>query len=694
MKRRAISIAVLLGLTISFNLAAQWNSPPASPGAAEQLRLGVVAYNQGRIAESILLFEKALAWDPSSASIQFWLGRAYYRLGFESTALKTWQPLLSVPDAPASFRAFDENLGARRALDFDSEPPRYIEAHRYDGRAGTPKFLRPSTLLALPDGSFFVVAQGSAQVLRLDANGATKEKLSGGLEGFDRPFGIARLSDGTLMVSEFNGDRISRISAAATKTFATKGRGDGQVLGPQYVAADDAGYVYVSDYGNARVDKFDSDGKAMLSFGTPSGDFPGFRSPTGLAWIDGVIYVADAAAKSIYSFDESGNFLGTLIDGQLHFPEGLSPWQGGRALLVADSDRIVSVDISNERLDEIYRSPDAKPRITSAVADYMGGVLACDFNASSVSVLNEATDLARGFDVEISRVDASAFPRVRLAVDVRDRLGRPVVGLGASNFYLSETLHSRTTVTEAGKPVLKTTVTIAPVAKLEYLGSGTDSPGFRSIMLVERSRAMSSLGGELGSVIADFGGALGADDLLGFVSAGKSPIIIDKPENRPDLSAIVRSLRKDSDSTGRFDLGLRSAVDALMPTGSRDSIVYVGTGTLDEGSVKNESVSELASLLANNGISFHVVLLGNGSPDPTLRYLVQRSGGTIVRAEGPRGVTDLPRTLGSAPSGRYEFGFVSADDPDFGNRQMSVSIEAWLFQKSGRDELGYYAPLK
>ncbi|HUX37546.1 MAG TPA: hypothetical protein VMV44_06540, partial [Rectinemataceae bacterium] len=461
MKARVGSIAFILALVLAPALSAQWNTELRSPGAAEQLRLGVIAYNQGRISESILLFEKALAWDPGEASILAWLGRAYYRTGLESTALKTWEPLLALPDAPASLRAFAEDVQARRSLATDDQPHRYIESHRFEGKSeASPKFLRPSSLLALPDGSFFVVAQGSGQVLRLDPNGSMRQRIAGGLEGLDRPFGIARLADGSLMVSEFNGDRIAKISGSSTKIFSSTGRGDGQLLGPQFIAIDSSGYVYVTDYGNARVTKFDSDGKSILSFGSRNGDFPGFRSPSGIAWMNGVLYVADTAAKSIYSFDESGNYLGSLAEGQLHFPEGLSPWQGGNALLVADTDRILSIDIQSQRVDEIYRSLDAKPRITSAVADYMGGILACDFDASTISVLSEAVDLARGFDVEISRIEASNFPIVHVAVDVRDRLGHPVVGLNASNFYLSETIHTRSSVTEVGKPVIKTAISI------------------------------------------------------------------------------------------------------------------------------------------------------------------------------------------------------------------------------------------
>ena len=695
MRQARLIIGSIMALVFTLATNAQWRTELASPGAAEQMRLGVIAYNQGRVTESLLLFEKALAWDPGEPAILDWLGRAYYRSGFESTALATWEPILGLPEAPASLAARVELIKARRALETSVSLPTYVEAHRFEGQKGSsPQFLRPSSLLALPDGSFYVVAQGSDQVLRLDVNGLVKQRITGGLNGLDRPFGIARLADGTILVSEFNGDRISEYSGSTDKLLFSSGRGGNQLLGPQFMTIDSSGYLYVTDYGNDRVLKFDPDGKAILVFGGASGDFRGLRSPTGIAWVNGIVYVADSEAKSLFSFDESGNYLGSLAPGQMRFPEGLSPWQGGRALLVADSDRVLSIDLASERVDEIYRSSDARPRLTSAVSDHMGGILVCDFNASAISVLNESTDLARGFDVEISRIDASAFPVVHVSADVRDRWGKAVVGLSSSNFYLSETLHSRTTVQEAGKPVIKTSVSIAPAQKVEFLGSGTTTPGFRCMALVERSDAMAQVGDQLAGLVGDFVASLQPDDRFGAISAGKVPSILARPTASPDLGSLVRAIRINPETNGRFDLGLRQAVNTLMPSGIRDAIVYFSSGSLDDASLQSVSVSELGSLLVNNGIAFYVVLLGDGNPDPALQYLVTRSGGSFVRADGPRGVKDLSSILRSAPSGRYEFSFVSADDPEFGERQMTVALEAWLYHKSGRDEIGYYAPLQ
>ncbi|HVV46742.1 MAG TPA: peptidyl-alpha-hydroxyglycine alpha-amidating lyase family protein, partial [Bryobacteraceae bacterium] len=79
---------------------------------------------------------------------------------------------------------------------------------------------------------------------------------------------------------------------------------------PSDVAWDGAGNIYVADgYGNARVAKFDKNGKFIRSWGQKGTAEGQFNSVRGIA-IDasGNVYVADAGNKRIQVFDGDGTF--------------------------------------------------------------------------------------------------------------------------------------------------------------------------------------------------------------------------------------------------------------------------------------------------------------------------------------------------------------------------------------------------
>jgi DNA-binding beta-propeller fold protein YncE len=665
-----------------------------SSGAAEQLRLGVMAYHRGRYSESILLFEKALAYSPGENLIEYWLGRSYLKSGYEETALRIWQPLLESPATPPFLRAKAAMVRSSRSVGSSGGEYRYVEVSRFEGGSGKAGiFARPSAVLPRPDGSYLVVSHGSNEIIALSSAGTVKQRLRGGLAGFDRPYGAAALPDGTLFVTEFNGDRVARIAPdGAAIAFGAKGRGEGQLIGPQYAASDSEGYVYVVDFGNSRVCKFDDQGGFVLAFGAkdPITGFPGFTSPTGIFAAGGAIYVADTIAKSIYRFDESGNYLGILAEGELHMPEGISSWEGGRALLVADTDRIVSVDLGTEAVSEVYRATSRKARLVSVAADYNGNLAACDFDASAVSVLSDTSSLAAGYDVEIQGIDASAFPKVTFDAIVRDKDGRAVVGLREGNFHVTETVRKTTQIDEGGKAVMRTEETVLPASEAAYLGSGDFARGSRSVLLLERSADMDSRREPQRAALSEIYAKLSGEGKSGpsLVTAGPVPAL----QNTGDFAAALRIALTQSSGRGRFDLALRLAATGLLPSGNRDAIVYLGTGQVDESSFAGATLAELTALLRNNGIRFFAVLLGE--PDPALRYLAERTGGEVFSASRPRGLGDLSAAIDSAPTGRYRFSFVSKADTSFGRGYLSLGLEAYLYKRSGKDELGYYASLR
>jgi DNA-binding beta-propeller fold protein YncE len=141
-------------------------------------------------------------------------------------------------------------------------------------------------------------------------------------------------------------------------TFLTKwgspGSGDGQFSYLSGVAVDGSGHVFVTDFGNARIQKFDNNGTFLTKWGSYGAGNGQFTNPTGVA-VDGSgnVFVSDwdiqcqewAGCQTIMAriqkFTNTGTFLTTWGspgsgDGQFFQPTGVAV-DGSGNVYVADS---------------------------------------------------------------------------------------------------------------------------------------------------------------------------------------------------------------------------------------------------------------------------------------------------------------------------------------------------------------------
>jgi uncharacterized protein (TIGR03663 family) len=143
--------------------------------------------------------------------------------------------------------------------------------------------------------------------------------------------------------------------AKATKSIAAvqviggqAGKGDGQFNQPKGAAIGPDGSLYVVDTFNARVEKFDKDGKFLLAWGSEGQGDGQFKEPWGIAvGPNGDVYVADTWNHRIQRFDKDGRFkskwgqqqmVGSTSDAPTNFfgPRGIAIDAAG-SLLVTDT---------------------------------------------------------------------------------------------------------------------------------------------------------------------------------------------------------------------------------------------------------------------------------------------------------------------------------------------------------------------
>ena len=161
---------------------------------------------------------------------------------------------------------------------------------------------------------------------------------------FNIPAGIAIDSSGYVYVSDSGNHRIQKFTKNGTFLFAwgTPGSGTGQFNNPSGIAVNGSGNVYVADFGNDRVQEFDSGGTYITAWGSTGSATGQFSQPEGICCdASGNVYVAEYSNHRVQKFDSSGTYLtswGTFgtLPGQFYRPVGVSADNSGN-IYVADS---------------------------------------------------------------------------------------------------------------------------------------------------------------------------------------------------------------------------------------------------------------------------------------------------------------------------------------------------------------------
>ena len=185
--------------------------------ASEEFRRGVQAYYKGAFNEAIVQFEKALAYLPDDNLILDWLGKAYYKAGLEGSALSYWNNAKENGYGGLLLENKIEIVRERRVTgDSTDKLMRFSEAGAFPGEfQGNMIFSGPVAVQPNYDGTMWVAAYNTNELVLLNQNGKVVNRVEGPVNGFDRPSDILRLHDGMLLLSEHAGDRLALLNSNA-----------------------------------------------------------------------------------------------------------------------------------------------------------------------------------------------------------------------------------------------------------------------------------------------------------------------------------------------------------------------------------------------------------------------------------------------------------------------------------------------
>ncbi|OQY32808.1 MAG: hypothetical protein B6241_09835 [Spirochaetaceae bacterium 4572_59] len=669
----------ILFLLISLSLTAQQNGSVNSEAiqAVEEFRWGVISFHEGLFNKSILSLEKSLALDPDNFRTRFWLGRSYYQSGFEEAALNEWQNLINHDKADSALISFAEIVSDRRGLSRElKSSDRLVELYDIPREQdGLTFYNRPVSVSASPDGdgSFYLLSYLNGDLLKISTTGRINHVLSGGVLGFDKPFDLDFLPDDQLLVSEYGADRVSICSRSGfrIKSIGERGTGDGQLLGPQYLAVSEDGYIYVTEWGNRRVSKFNLEGEFILSFGRPRSDFSGLRGPSGLVLRNGLVYVADSMNGRVEVFDESGNFIQTLIREGLKAPEDLL-FVDDDSLLIADEGQILVYDLVNDVLSVSSDLGGSGKRVLSITQDGNGNIVAADFDGNSVSVMTDLATLYAGLFLRINRIATEEYPLLHVDFTVEDRWGKAVVGLDQKNFFLRENDQT--------------------IEGFDLSYTGYNNNDLIVSVLVDNNRALRDRKNLIQDGIRSIFKDLETGDDAYLVSIKDSPQLLLEPgDSLVDVLPLLSSGWSDHPDIAS---GLRLGASQLIPNRKRKIMIFLTDGRIHPETFVEYGLQDMAQYMSNNGIRFYPVYLDPDYRNPELDYIARETGGNSAYLLQPRGILPLMEDARSGGNGFYTISYNAISNTNFGQSYIPITLEVNYVRKSGRDELGYFGPLE
>jgi len=201
-------------------------------------------------------------------------------------------------------------------------------APKVPARVSTPEGIKyPRSFLVTQEGEIIVCDTWSHRILRFSADSESASptliagrpnSMGGQMENLSFPSSIALLSDGSLLVSDTNNNRIqhfplgeTRASTIAGSMFCKPGSGLSDLNSPAGICVNGNDDVFVADRGNSRILCFRSGSKQ----GEVVLDASKLKSPWGLCFDSkGFLYVSDERLGIVLKLNLDGDDDGKYAD--------------------------------------------------------------------------------------------------------------------------------------------------------------------------------------------------------------------------------------------------------------------------------------------------------------------------------------------------------------------------------------------
>ncbi len=639
----------------------------------EYFKEGVHHFNRKEYEAALDYFRKSLGESPANERTHFFLGMAYYKAGFDESALFEFNNILNLNQGDEILRSFTRYLNLKqfflreKTINNDYTIGMQIPTNRI-GRY----ILSKATGIDIDEtGNIYVAGFGSKIALKISQEGKPIQAFTDPRISHGRIYDIVVGKNGDVYLSDFTRNTIYKFENGIkyTLSIGSTGFAEGQFYGPTSLALDNNDDLYVVDTGNIRIQKFSPNGDFLMAFGK-EGDLEGeMKRPIGIA-VDhtGNIYVSDQKKKTIQVYDRSGNFITALEGGNLLEPGGISIVEDNR-LLVSDKNRIMTYDIMHSTWTQINTGGRLNKTLDAKI-DRLGQLYTFDYDTDTIYQFVPKADKYRNLTVILDRVDTSNHPVISYYVTVLDADGFPIYGLGANNFLL-----------KIGGGV---------VGKIDISSNEVKNSRQRLLFLVDKSPSMQDHSQDVKNYINRFVSMASPEDEMAVIGFNTESWIA-STFTRSRLRTMESILEEKYAPGKAFDRAFRRGIDYLNKEFYKKALIVITDGRLDNRSFDTYSFDSCIKYASNNHIPVYFLIFG-GNRNAKLEYFASGTGGRFYDVLHSNDYPYLYDTIKGYRPAEYLIFFNDVYDPTLENFFLDAEVEVDYNDRMGKNRLGMVYP--
>lgn len=593
----------------------------------ENLRSGLSYFYDGQYEMAVKEVEKALTAQPSSIFAKALLGKIYFTLGDDSSALSFFDSIAASGKMNTSTYELYQQIKAEADIPKKNSAVTWVSLLNFKLPKEIDKRLfSPSSITAVHDGTnrYVVTDWKGGELLYLDANGALLKRQRLASPGKPTPGLLSSIilpETGQVLVSLFNDDKLALLPLnrggvdpfpSATRIFGSSGGGRGELLGPSYLVKAQ-NKIFVTDWGNQRVGVFSLTGLPLFSFSNTFSDNR-LSTPSGIAAADGNLYIIDKKSSSLNQFDLSGNPIATYFSPLLKDGETLKYWKNG--LYAASGSSVVRYDLhSHDFSTELTIDSPRRIALQGLDFDSNGNLVLTSPSRQSVLFYSPLRSISSSLVIHRPRLFLSGFPHVKVSFTLRDAVGNPVLGLTRRNFRISE--NSRNVpfnlIPHSHVKWTSHVVLITDRASLASEASAEKIVSDRIALAIRQKKRENQSFHYVPTYI--FSGAA-------------------VPQTEDSLAALQKTAQRIPASSGGSAAASQSifmGLNALsIKNHAQEMIVYFQRSRLSSQSFSAYPLTNLQRMLSNKSIPFYYIYFDKETASQELTYLANKTGGMAV----------------------------------------------------------------